>query len=190
VVAFHQFVKLFPTIPLQLFPFLPKSYLAAMYKLFIAVLLVTGFSACVFTTKRERPVKDETHEKALDEMVETDRRFSESCAQLGMRKAFLEFVADDAVLLRPGYMPIVEGDVIKFLSSQEDSSFVMTWRPTGWKLSKSNDLGYTYGEYEVRLKANDSTFNGTYLSIWQKQTDGKWKFVLDTGNQGVDNIVQ
>lgn len=161
-----------------------------MYKLFIAALLVTVFSSCVFTTKRDRNVKDEAHQKALDEMVETDRLFSESCAQLGMKKAFLEFVADDAVLLRPGYMPIVEGDVIKFLSSQEDSSFIMTWSPKGGQLAKSNDLGYTYGVYEVKLKANDSTFNGTYLSIWQKQTDGKWKFVLDTGNQGVDNIVE
>jgi len=161
-----------------------------MYKLFIAALLVTVFSSCVFTTKRDRNVKDEVHQKALDEMVETDRLFSESCAQLGMKKAFLEFVADDAVLLRPGYMPIVEGDVIKFLSSQEDSSFIMTWSPKGGQLAKSNDLGYTYGVYEVKLKANDSTFNGTYLSIWQKQTDGKWKFVLDTGNQGVDNIVE
>lgn len=161
-----------------------------MYKLFIAALLVTVFSSCVFTAKRDRNVKDEAHQKALDEMVETDRLFSESCAQLGMKKAFLEFVADDAVLLRPGYMPIVEGDVIKFLSSQEDSSFIMTWSPKGGQLAKSNDLGYTYGVYEVKLKANDSTFNGTYLSIWQKQTDGKWKFVLDTGNQGVDNIVE
>jgi len=161
-----------------------------MYRLFISLLLITWFSACVFTTKRERPVKDGAHEKALDEMVETDRNFSEACAKLGMKKAFLQFVADDAVLLRPGYMPIVEGDVIKYISGQEDSSFVMTWKPKGGQLAQSNDLGYTYGVYEVKLKASDSTFNGTYLSIWKKQEDGKWKFVLDTGNQGTDNIVE
>lgn len=161
-----------------------------MYKLLVILILVTGFSSCVFTTKRELPVKDEAHEKAFDEMVETDRRFSESCAQVGMKKSFLEFVADDAVLLRPGYLPIVEGNVIKFLSSQEDSSFIMTWTPKGGQLAKSNELGYTFGVYEVKLKSNDSTFNGTYLSIWQKQADGKWKFVLDTGNQGAENIIE
>jgi ketosteroid isomerase-like protein len=170
--------------------FHPKYYIALMYKSIVTLLLIIGLSACVFTTRRERPVKDEAHLEAEEAMVETDRAFSKSCAKIGMKKAFLEFVADDAVLLRPGYMPIVEGDVIKFLSAQEDSSFVMTWRPVGWQLSKSNDLGYTYGVYEVKLKANDSSFNGTYLSIWHKQIDGTWKFVLDTGNSGTDNRFQ
>lgn len=167
-----------------------KSYLAAMNKLFGFVLLITGLSSCVFTTRRELPAKDEAHEKAMDEMVQTDRDFSAASEKEGMKKAFLNYIADDAVLLRPGYLPIVEGDVVKFLTSQEDTSFVMTWDAKGGQLSKSNDLGYTYGVYEIKLKEKDSVINGTYLSIWQKQTDGKWKLVLDTGNSGADNNVQ
>jgi ketosteroid isomerase-like protein len=159
-----------------------------MYKMFVTIICITVLSSCVFTTKRERPVKDEAQEAALEVMVATDRAFSDSCAMLGMKKAFLHFVADDAVLLRPGYVPIVEGDVIKFLSAQEDTSFVMTWSPKGAQISKSFDLGYTYGVYEVKLKGNDSTINGTYLSIWQKQADGTWKFVLDTGNVGAEEF--
>lgn len=161
-----------------------------MYRLFIALLLVIGLHSCVFTTRRDQPVSDVAHEAALDEMVAADRAFSDSSAKLGMKKAFLEFMADDAVLLRPGYLPIVEGDVVKFLTSQEDTSFVMTWKPKGGQLSKSNDLGYTYGVYEIKLNAIDSVLNGTYVSIWQKQKDGTWKFVLDTGNPGTSNIVQ
>lgn len=156
----------------------------------MAALVITGLHSCIFSGNREQMKVKAVHEEVLDEMVDADRAFSDSSAKLGMKKAFLEFVADDAVLLRPGYMPIVEGDVIKFLSAQEDTSFVMTWIPKGGQLAKSNDLGYTYGVYEVKLKANDSTFNGTYLSIWQKQKDGRWKFVLDTGNQGADNSYQ
>lgn len=161
-----------------------------MYRLFGFLLLAIGLHSCVFTTKRERPVKDEAHEDALDAMVAADRAFSDSSEALGMKKAFLGFVADDAVLLRPGYMPIVEGDVIKFLTSQEDTSFVMTWTPKGGQLARSNDLGYTYGVYEIKLKAKDTVLNGTYVSIWQKQKNGEWKFVLDTGNQGTDSIVE
>lgn len=161
-----------------------------MYKLFLTVLLMTGFSSCVFTTQREKPAVDVAHEDALDAMVAADRAFSDSSAKFGMKKAFLDFVADDAVLLRPGYLPIVEGDVIKFLTSQEDTSFVMTWTPKGGQLSKSNDLGYTYGVYEIKLKAKDTVLNGTYVSIWQKQKNGDWKFVLDTGNPGAENEVE
>jgi hypothetical protein len=44
-------------------------------------------------------------------------------------------------------------------------------------------MGYTYGIYT--LIVNDSAYKGTYVTIWQKQADGTWKFVLDTGNEGV-----
>jgi ketosteroid isomerase-like protein len=161
-----------------------------MYKLVAAICAVCLLNACVFSTNRQKMRSGVEHEEALDEMVAADRAFSDSSAKQGMKKAFLEFVADDAVLLRPGYLPIVEGDVVKFLTSQEDTSFVMTWTPKGGQLAKSNDLGFTYGVYEIKLKANDSLLNGTYLSIWQKQKSGKWKFVLDTGNPGATEEVQ
>ena len=103
-----------------------------------------------------------------------------------MKKAFLEFVADDAVLLRPNMLPILEGDVIKFLSAQEDTSFTMSWEPSGADIAASNDMGFTYGVYTVVAK--DTTLKGTYLSIWKKQMNGTWKFVLDTGNQGTGEI--
>ncbi|XVJ65973.1 MAG: hypothetical protein HEQ40_07370 [Lacibacter sp.] len=158
---------------------------------FLTVLMFTaGFSSCVFTTKNEEPETNASYDEALGEMVATDQAFSDSSASLGMKKAFLQFAADEAVLLRPGYMPIVEGDVVKFLTSQEDTSFTMTWTPKGGQISKSYDLGYTYGVYQVQLKAVDSVLTGTYVSIWQKQNDGKWKFVLDTGNPGASDIVQ
>lgn len=161
-----------------------------MYKFAITAFFLMSFTSCVFTTKNKPTVEETNHEEALDAMVAADRAFSDSSAKLGMKKAFLQFMADDAVLLRPGYLPIVEGDVVKFLTSQEDTSFVMTWKPKGGQLSKSNDIGYTYGVYEIKLNAIDSVLNGTYVSIWQKQKDGTWKFVLDTGNPGTSNIVQ
>lgn len=167
-----------------------KSYLAVMNKFFTALVFAAGFSSCVFSAKEEEPGTNASYDEALGEMVATDQAFSDSSASLGMKKAFLEFVADDAVLLRPGYMPIVEGDVVKFLTSQEDTSFVMTWTPKGGQISQSYDLGYTYGVYRVQLKAVDSVLTGTYVSIWQKQKNGKWKCVLDTGNSGTSNIVQ
>lgn len=157
--------------------------LATAFVLIVAVL----FSGCGFF--EEKPVdplvvkKDPDTEMAMQEMVDTDIAFSEASAKDGMKNAFLYYVADDAVLLRPGYLPIVEGDVIQFLKAQEDTSFTMTWVPKGADMSVAHDLGYTYGVYTVKTK--DTTMQGTYLSIWKKQRDGKWKFVLDTGNQGI-----
>ena len=51
------------------------------------------------------------------------------------------------------------------------------------KLPQAGDLGFTYGIYNLEIK--DTVLKGTYVSIWKKQKDGKWKFVLDSGNEGV-----
>lgn len=170
-----------------------NQYLAHMLKNFLfALLLVVSFSGCRFVSEKSNdPLheqKGEESEKAMQEMVETDQAFSAASATKGMKKAFLEYVADDAVLLRPGYLPIVEGDVIQFLNAQEDTSFKMTWEPKGADVAASNDMGFTYGVYVVTTK--DTTINGTYLSIWRRQKDGQWKFILDTGNQGASQSVR
>jgi len=47
-------------------------------------------------------------------------------------------------------------------------------------------MGYTYGIYALALNQNDSLSFGTYVSIWKKQKDGTWKFVLDSGNEGLN----
>lgn len=156
--------------------------------LFISLL----HTSCRWDLRRPKKTSTEQQEasaeEAMDEMVSTDKAFSEASAKDGMKKAFLAYVADDAVLLRPGYMPIVDGDVIKFLNAQEDTSFIMTWEPHGADIATANDMGYTYGVYTV--KARDTVLKGTYLSIWKKEEDGKWKFVLDTGNSGVGQKVE
>lgn len=150
---------------------------------FAAVLLVFLVSCRWEFNKTDKPGNTLAAEQQLKEMVDTDNAFSAASEKNGMKKAFLEYIADDAVLLRPGFFPIVEGDVIKFLNAQEDTSFTMTWEPKGGDIASSGDMGYTYGVYKVATA--DTTLMGTYLNVWRKQEDGKWKFVIDTGNPGV-----
>lgn len=154
-----------------------------MYRYILMFLLIVVVSSCTLIGKGKEDADVAYHQKMLQEMIATDEAFSEACAKNGMKKSFMDFVADDAVLLRPNQLPVVEGDVIKYLSAQEDTSFTMTWKPMGAKLAASNELGYTYGIYKVVTK--DTVLKGTYLSIWRRQADGKWKFELDTGNQGL-----
>jgi ketosteroid isomerase-like protein len=50
----------------------------------------------------------------------------------------------------------------------------------------SGELGYTYGIYEVRSRGGIKTIGeGTYVTIWKKDRQGNWKFVLDAGNEGL-----
>ena len=42
-------------------------------------------------------------------------------------------------------------------------------------------MGYTYGEYDFEgVRAGKTiTDHGTFRTIWKKQKDGSWKFVVD-----------
>jgi ketosteroid isomerase-like protein len=74
---------------------------------------------------------------------------------------------------------------IDFISQLSDTAYTLSWQPMNAEISKSGDLGFTYGVYELSIK--DSVYKGTYVSIWKKQNDGSWKFVLDSGNEGIHN---
>ncbi len=160
-----------------------------MKKYAYILLAAAVFSACRWEFKKQNEPEILTErtmdaDEQLNKMLETDKAFSAASEKNGMNKAFLEYVADDAVLLRPGYLPIVEADVIKFINAQEDTSFTMTWTPRGADIASSADLGYTYGVYKVVTA--DTTLTGTYLNVWKKQPDGTWKFVIDSGNSGTE----
>ena len=117
-----------------------------------------------------------------NEIIKTDKEFSQASRTQGMRKAFIEYMDDNGILLRPDHPPIIGANAIEYLTEQNDSSYILTWEPSSAKVAASGDLGYSYGIYNLQL--HDTTLQGTYVSIWKK-TEGKWKFVLDTGNPGI-----
>ena len=119
-------------------------------------------------------------------LMTVDREFSDMSLESGMQKAFLAYAADSAVLLQPNTMPIVgKGNMEALYNAFSDTGFVLTWEPVFAKMAASADLGYTYGVFTLLNKASKQESQGTYVSIWGKQEDGTWKFLLDTGNEGL-----
>lgn len=133
--------------------------------------------------------KTKVEEKLVDykpAMIQADRDFSKLSEERGLKLAMLQFIDGRGVLLRPNSLPMVGGDAINFISQGNDSSYSMTWEPNGGNISKSGDMGYTYGVYSLKPTNIDTVFFGTYVSIWKRQPDGNWKFVLETGNEGIE----
>jgi len=149
-------------------------------KLVLLIIVITFFS-CKFDFRKE-----DKRIKALNEMQQTDVDFSNHSKDNGIRKAFLEYMEDDGVLLRPNELPIIGADAIEYMSSMNDSSMELTWEPHGGDVSEQGDMGYTYGVYT--LKDSDNVSKGTYVTIWRKQKDGTWKFMLDSGNEGIGEV--
>lgn len=49
----------------------------------------------------------------------------------------------------------------------------------------SNDLGYTYGSYELKgtgdaVAASSASEKGYYVRVWKRDRAGRWKIALDT----------
>jgi ketosteroid isomerase-like protein len=115
-----------------------------------------------------------------------DSAFSAMSEREGMHKAFLEFIADSGLLMRDNNYPIEgRGALAEAFSAGSDTSLILTWEPRFEKIARSNDLGYTWGVWKRYFRQTGEITRGTYLTIWQLQPDGKWKFILDVGTQGL-----
>ena len=126
-------------------------------------------------------------EKEIQNVLNTDIEFSNYSEKKGMKKAFLKFVDEKAVILKNHSMPIVGKENIgESYTNLVDTGFILTWKPLYGDISKSTDLAYTYGTYTLSIKNDTSLTGGTYVSIWKKQENGIWKWVLDTGNEGLE----
>jgi ketosteroid isomerase-like protein len=114
-------------------------------------------------------------------LIDTDVAFSQAEAKSGIAAAFRDFAAPDAMVFPQGGQP-VRGRANIFESSRNETGR-LTWTPRGADLSRSSDLGYTWGEYQFRAKGSSEVRYGKYVTVWKKQSDGSWKFVVDVGNQ-------
>jgi len=134
--------------------------------------LITTISACVQSTP--------------EDLIQQDMEFSNLSREKGMKFAFLQYAADTAVLLQKNAMPMVGKKAISAaFEAFSDDGIILSWDPLDAAISKSGDLGYTYGLYTTFVKADSSIFRGKYVTIWKKQADGSWKYVLDGGNEGL-----
>lgn len=129
-------------------------------------------------------LQDESaHQPPTEEILNADLDFSAMSRQVGMKKAFLEYIDDEGVLLRPDHRPITGADAIDFLSILNDTSYTLTWRPSRAQIANSGDMGFTYGIYTLTFP--DTTFQGTYINVWKKESNGDWKLLLNSNNPGI-----
>jgi ketosteroid isomerase-like protein len=144
--------------------------------LFVLIIILIANFSCVKQTKIS----------TAGILIQTDRDFSAMSVKEGMFKAFIYYVADSGVFLRNNSYPELGKEKLRQrFSGKSDTSFILSWEPVFEKISESGDLGYTYGIHTNTEKATGAVSKGTYVTIWQKQSNGNWKFVLDTGTQGL-----
>jgi ketosteroid isomerase-like protein len=119
------------------------------------------------------------------ELMDADLAFSRASVETGRNRAFLEFCAEDGVMLRENSKPVEGKSRISELLSKPDTAYTLTWAPEYGFGARSGELGYTYGIWTLTIKASGDKSYGTYVTIWKKDGKGQWKWALDKGNEGI-----
>ena len=89
------------------------------------------------------------------------------------------YYADDAVVLPPNAAMVTSKSGIRDLwKGFLDSLQNIGWNTTRVETSKSGDMGFTVGTYEMTMK-DGTKDKGKYCEVWKKQADGKWKVATD-----------
>ena len=97
------------------------------------------------------------------------------------------FYADDAVLLPPN-APIAtsQHSIRQSWAALLGPNTAVSWKVFKAEVAKSGELGYLYGTYELNIKNEKGGASvhdtGKLVEIWKRQTDGKWKCIVDIYN--------
>jgi ketosteroid isomerase-like protein len=107
-------------------------------------------------------------------VVEAERAFAQAAQTDGVNAAFLRYSAPDALVFQPD--PTLAKAA---LAANPIPAIPLKWWPAYAGIAESGDLGFTTGPYVVG--AGERQGHGWYFTIWRRQPDGSWRWVLDHG---------
>jgi len=111
----------------------------------------------------------------LQKLTDTEKAFVTNAQSSGARNAYLAQLAEDVKVMRAGLPPQGVEIVETYIPRGKDIS--LTFAPSGGAVSKSGDLGYTYGSYEL-LWNGQVKEKGFYSHIWKRDSKGNWRIVV------------
>jgi ketosteroid isomerase-like protein len=158
------------------------------------LLVALAFVFTVTVAVSENPAKPD--QRALEEKVlrDMDTEWSKAASALDLDRT-VSYYAEDASLLQPN-APIATGkEALRREWAKLLDGFSGGWQPTKIDVSRGNDMAYIIGTYDVTWTHPGSKTlhdRGKYVEVCKKQSDGKWKVVVDIFNSDLplSNVAQ
>lgn len=112
-----------------------------------------------------------------------DRAFAQLSADQGYTIAFTSYGASDAVVVA-GSDFFWNAAGVAFAWGGWTPAETLAWEPTLGAGAASGDLAFTIGTatYSLATGTGTQTSHSKYLTVWTRQADGSWRFLLDGGN--------
>lgn len=144
-------------------------------KLLPVVLILTGL-ACTPGIPETTVFEQEVRQAEID--------FDRAAAD-GDVERFADMVAEDAVFFGATKLEGREAVVAAWQPFLEKNpALSLRWSPSHVEVSSSGDLGVSRGEYRLTQVAEDGSTSfgvGTFVTVWKRSEDGKWRAILDIG---------
>jgi ketosteroid isomerase-like protein len=123
-------------------------------------------------------------DKLKAEVAALEDAFCAMAKEKGLNAAFSHFAAPDVAFIDTDPRQWRGPAAVQTRMGQDRPGVSLTWSAYYTDVSDDGTLGYNYGRYEHRSPGPDgkeTVRGGWFLSIWKRQPDGAWKYVMDTG---------
>jgi ketosteroid isomerase-like protein len=122
---------------------------------------------------------------ALEAIRSADVAFSKDASKFGTGEAFGRYAASDAqIFSAPGEFISGPGAISQSFGAPTGKSSLV-WHPVHGEVSDAGDLGFTVGNAVFTGEREDGAKivnYSKYLTVWKKQRDGSWRYVVDGGS--------
>lgn len=139
----------------------------------LIVLPAIGLAACATVSA---PATTE------QEMMAADRAFAARALEIGAGPAFVEFAADDVTIFPSAGVPQTGKAAVEAWTSQWPEEMIVEWAPEAAHAGQGGDFGYTWGYATYTQAGQEGASYGKYITVWQRQDDGSWKWIADMGS--------
>ena len=116
------------------------------------------------------------------EVKAADAAWAEAAKSKSIER-MLEFYDDEAVFIAQDGRVISgrEGLRAQWTAFFGAPGIKLTWQAQVVRGSQSQDLAFSYGSWEIEQgqSGQKTKQNGTYVFVWRRQADGKWKVLVD-----------
>jgi ketosteroid isomerase-like protein len=123
-------------------------------------------------------------EKLKAEVAGMEDAFCAMAKAQGLLAAFQHFAAPDVSFIDTDPRRWRGPAAVLQRIGPDQPGVALTWTASFTDVSDDGTLGYNYGRYEWRGPGPDGREHvgtGWFLTIWKRQPDGSWKYVMDNG---------
>ena len=155
-----------------------------MNRFIIFAVLLAPFAALAAPASSALVSAKADKEKLKADVAKMEDAFCAMAREKGLLAAFEHFAAPDVAFIDTDPRKFRGLEAVRERMGPDQPGVKLTWSASFTDVSDDGTLGYNYGRYESRHTGPDGKEiirGGWFLTIWKRQPDGSWRYVMDNG---------